>query len=149
MTGSSRKGGAGGIGAGRAAGGTGLAPFMSLIRDPEVYERFEHVILVHGCRLRAELAYDEVIRTELPDNEFFGEQVASAAVLNGQMVEPREVLFEIVDPQRMLVEASVPDASLARRIGSARMTVITASSTSRIGSMSEGVNVGLPEDVSS
>ena len=55
--------------------GTGLAPFMSLIRDPEVYDGYERVILVHGCRYRNELAYDEVIRSELPDNEFFGEQV--------------------------------------------------------------------------
>ncbi|KFI06785.1 efflux RND transporter periplasmic adaptor subunit [Massilia sp. BSC265] len=47
--------------------------------------------------------------------------VASAAVLNGQMVEPREVLFEIVDPQRMLVEALATDASLARRISSATL----------------------------
>src|SRR3984885_2908969 len=37
--------------------GTGLAPFMSLVKDPEVYERFEKVILVHGVRFRSELAY--------------------------------------------------------------------------------------------
>src|SRR6202044_170651 len=37
--------------------GTGLAPFMSLIKDPDVYERFEKVILVHGVRYRSELAY--------------------------------------------------------------------------------------------
>ena len=36
--------------------GTGLAPFMSLVKDPAVYERFEKVILVHGCRTAAELA---------------------------------------------------------------------------------------------
>lgn len=47
--------------------------------------------------------------------------VASAAVLNGQMVDSREVLFEIVDPQQMLVEALATDASLARRIGSASL----------------------------
>ena len=37
--------------------GTGLAPFMSLVKDPAVYERFEKVVLVHGCRFAAELAY--------------------------------------------------------------------------------------------
>jgi ferredoxin--NADP+ reductase len=37
--------------------GTGIAPFVSIIRDPEVYERFETVVLVHGCRFAAELAY--------------------------------------------------------------------------------------------
>jgi ferredoxin--NADP+ reductase len=55
--------------------GTGLAPFMAMIRDPEVYELYEKVILVHGCRQVAELAYDKVITEELPANEFFGDQV--------------------------------------------------------------------------
>jgi ferredoxin--NADP+ reductase len=59
------------------ATGTGLAPFMSVIRDPEVYERFSKVVLVHGCREVAELAYADTIARELPRNEFFGEQVAS------------------------------------------------------------------------
>jgi ferredoxin--NADP+ reductase len=60
--------------------GTGLAPFMSIIKDPETYERFEKVILVHGCREIAELAYDHVINDELPNNEFFGELVKSQLV---------------------------------------------------------------------
>src|SRR6186713_1135811 len=60
--------------------GTGLAPFMAMIRDPEVYELYEKVILVHGCRQVAGLAYDEVITRELPANEFFGEQVAAKLV---------------------------------------------------------------------
>jgi ferredoxin/flavodoxin---NADP+ reductase len=37
--------------------GTGIAPFASLIRDPETYEKFGRVILCHTCRLSAELAY--------------------------------------------------------------------------------------------
>jgi ferredoxin--NADP+ reductase len=48
---------------------------MSVIRDPEVYERFETVILVHGCRQVAELAYAERIQRELPQHEFLGEQI--------------------------------------------------------------------------
>jgi ferredoxin/flavodoxin---NADP+ reductase len=55
--------------------GTGLAPFMSIVRDPEVYERFDRVILTHGVRHVSELAYQQVITDELPNNEFFGEQV--------------------------------------------------------------------------
>ncbi|HZE91567.1 MAG TPA: ferredoxin--NADP reductase [Rhizobacter sp.] len=57
--------------------GTGLAPFMSVIRDPDVYDQFEKVVLVHGCRQVNELAYDQVITQELPANEFFGEQVTN------------------------------------------------------------------------
>lgn len=55
--------------------GTGLAPFMCLIRDPETYERFSKVVLVHGVRYINELAYGDYIRNELPQNEYFGEQV--------------------------------------------------------------------------
>ncbi|MDQ0469849.1 ferredoxin--NADP reductase [Labrys wisconsinensis] len=55
--------------------GTGLAPFLSLIRDPETYERFEKVVLVHGCRQVAELAYGEMITRTLPEDEFLGEFV--------------------------------------------------------------------------
>lgn len=45
------------------ATGTGLAPFMSLIRDPALYERFEDVVLVHSVRTVAELAYRDEIGT--------------------------------------------------------------------------------------
>ncbi len=57
------------------ATGTGLAAFMSVIKDPETYERFEKVVLVHGVRWVSELAYRDFIREELTENEFFGELV--------------------------------------------------------------------------
>ena len=56
--------------------GTGLAPFMSIIRDPETYEKFEQVILVHGVREVAELAYHDYIAHDLPNDEVLGEVVA-------------------------------------------------------------------------
>ena len=56
--------------------GTGLAPFMSIIQDPEVYERYEKVVLVHGCRQVHELAYHERICNDLPANEWLGESVS-------------------------------------------------------------------------
>ena len=55
--------------------GTGLAPFMSIIQDPDTYERFEKVVLLHGVRQVSELAYADFITSELPNNEFFGDQV--------------------------------------------------------------------------
>jgi ferredoxin--NADP+ reductase len=58
------------------ASGTGLAPFMSVVRDLETYERFERVVLVHGCRLVAELAYADYLREQLPRDEFLGDTVA-------------------------------------------------------------------------
>ncbi|WP_372964568.1 ferredoxin--NADP reductase [Marinobacter sp.] len=54
--------------------GTGLAPFMSIIKDPEVYEAYDRVILTHGVRYVSELAYQGEIEG-LPENEFFGEMV--------------------------------------------------------------------------
>jgi ferredoxin--NADP+ reductase len=55
--------------------GTGLAPFMSLVRDPATYEKFEEVILVHGVRQVEELAYRELLTDHLPKHEFLGEMV--------------------------------------------------------------------------
>jgi ferredoxin--NADP+ reductase len=55
--------------------GTGLAPFLSIIKDFEIYEQFDNVILTHGVRYVSELAYQNRIENELPDNEYFGEQV--------------------------------------------------------------------------
>ena len=57
--------------------GTGLAPFLSVARDPETYERFEKVIVVHGVRDVAELAYRDYLTNELPDHEFLGEMVTN------------------------------------------------------------------------
>ena len=55
--------------------GTGLAPFMSVIQDPETYERFEKVVLVHGVRYVSEVAYEAFITQQLPQNEYFGDAV--------------------------------------------------------------------------
>jgi ferredoxin--NADP+ reductase len=55
--------------------GTGLAPFLSIIRDPETYEKFEQVVIVHGVRYASELGYSNYIQGELPQDEFLGEQV--------------------------------------------------------------------------
>jgi len=57
--------------------GTGLAPFMSIIRDPETYEKFEQVILVHGVRNVDELAYHDLLVEHLPNHEFLGDLVSS------------------------------------------------------------------------
>lgn len=57
--------------------GTGLAPFMSVIRDPETYERFEQIVLVHGVREVEELAYHDYLIEHLPAHEFLGDLVTS------------------------------------------------------------------------
>ncbi|GLK79621.1 ferredoxin--NADP reductase [Methylopila turkensis] len=60
--------------------GTGLAPFLSIIKDPEAYERFEKVVLVHGCRQVNELAYGETITETLPKDELLGEMISAGLI---------------------------------------------------------------------
>ena len=60
--------------------GTGLAPFLSIVRDPDVYERFEKVILVHGCRQVRDLAYRSKLADELPADEILGDMVRDKLV---------------------------------------------------------------------
>ncbi|MBL4608497.1 MAG: ferredoxin--NADP reductase [Pseudomonadales bacterium] len=55
--------------------GTGLAPFMSIIKDPETYENYDKVILTHGVRHISELAYGDTITKDLPNDEFLGEAI--------------------------------------------------------------------------
>jgi len=62
------------------ATGTGLAPFLSVIKDPETYERFEQVVLCHGVRYVDELAYREIITESLPNDEFLGETIREQLV---------------------------------------------------------------------
>jgi ferredoxin--NADP+ reductase len=91
------------------ATGTGLAPFMSVIKDPEVYERFDKVILTHGVREVSELAYQNTIN-ELPENEYFGEMV------NGKLLYYPTVTREEFHTQGRLTDA-LTSGKLAESVG--------------------------------
>src|SRR3546814_13773 len=56
--------------------GTGLAPWLAIIKDPDTYERLERVVLCHGVRNAGDLAYRDYIVNELPRHEFLGEQIS-------------------------------------------------------------------------
>lgn len=56
--------------------GTGIAPFASLMRDPDTYEKFDKVILTHTCREVAELAYGEQLARNLVEDPLIGELAA-------------------------------------------------------------------------
>ena len=60
--------------------GTGLAPFLSIIQDHETYEHFEKVVLIHGVRLKSELAYCDFISEHLPKHDFLGESVSEKLI---------------------------------------------------------------------
>lgn len=89
--------------------GTGLAPFMSVIKDPEVYERFDKVILTHGVREVSELAYEETIR-ELPNNEYFGEMI------DGKLLYYPTVTREDYHTQGRLTDALV-EGKIQEKLG--------------------------------
>jgi len=55
------------------ASGTGIAPFLSIMRDPESYERYEKVLLVHSCRKVADLAYRDMLTKGLEEDELLGD----------------------------------------------------------------------------
>ncbi len=62
------------------ATGTGIAPFASLVRDPEVYEKFDQVILTHTCREVAELTYGKDLVDNLRNDPLIGEMVEGKLV---------------------------------------------------------------------
>ena len=53
--------------------GTGLAPFLSVLRDPETHEKFEEIIITHTVREEEELAYRDFLESEIHQDEIFGE----------------------------------------------------------------------------
>ncbi|MCK0105309.1 ferredoxin--NADP reductase [Marinobacter sp. S0848L] len=89
--------------------GTGLAPFMSIIKDPEVYEAYDRVILTHGVRYVSELAYQSEIEG-LPDNEYFGEMV------KGKLLYYPTVTREAFRNQGRLTEA-MESGKITRDLG--------------------------------
>lgn len=66
------------------ATGTGIAPFASLMRDPETYERYEQVVMMHTCRTAAELAYGRDLVANLRHDpllsELYGEDFANRLI---------------------------------------------------------------------
>lgn len=62
------------------ATGTGFAPFASLLRDPETYERFEQIIVTHTCRDVAELTYSRELLEGLKSDELMRELLGDAAL---------------------------------------------------------------------
>ncbi|PWE28845.1 ferredoxin--NADP(+) reductase [Maritimibacter sp. 55A14] len=57
------------------ATGTGIAPFASLIREPQTYEDYDQIVLTHTCRDVAELEYGRRLVASLKDDPLIGEMV--------------------------------------------------------------------------
>ncbi|TSE36388.1 ferredoxin--NADP reductase [Tepidimonas charontis] len=95
------------------ATGTGLAPFMSIVRDPATYERFQQVVLVHGVRQVAELAYRDYLTRELPEHEFLGDYVRTQLIyyptVTREPFERQGRIPQLVESGQMARELGLPD----------------------------------------
>jgi len=94
------------------ATGTGLAPFLSIIKDPEVYERFEKIVLVHGVRFVSELAYADYLRRDLPQDEYLGDMVRDKLIyyptVTREPFEHQERITALVDSGRLFDDIGLP-----------------------------------------
>jgi ferredoxin/flavodoxin---NADP+ reductase len=135
------------------ATGTGLAPFMSIIKDPQVYDRFDKVVLLHGVRLVSELAYADFIENELSNNEFFGDVVREKLIyyptVTRETFRNEGRITELVDSGKLFEDIGLPalnpETDRAMICGSPHMlTDISAMLDKRGFVISEGV--GEPGD---
>jgi len=94
------------------ATGTGLAPFISIIQDPETYDKFEKVILVHGVRKVSELAYRDFIMKELPGHEYLGEMIRDQLVYHPTVTREwflhQGRITTLIDSDRLHTVADLP-----------------------------------------
>jgi ferredoxin--NADP+ reductase len=92
--------------------GTGLAPFMSIVRDPDTYEKFEQVVLVHGVRQVDELAYHDLLVEHLPNHEFLGELVTSKLryypTVTRQSYRNMGRITELIESGKMFADLGLP-----------------------------------------
>lgn len=92
--------------------GTGLAPFLSIVRDPATYEKFEQVILVHGVRTVDELAYHDLLTEDLPAHEFLGDLVSSQLryypTVTRESYRNMGRITQLVESGRLFADLGVP-----------------------------------------
>ncbi len=93
--------------------GTGLAPFMSVARDPDTYVRFEKVILVHGVREVAELCYGKYLTEELPQDEALGQLITHQMLYYPTVTREEYVnrgrITTILDSGQLTSDLGLPD----------------------------------------
>jgi len=98
------------------ATGTGLAPFMSLIQDPEALGRYERVVLTHTVRGAAELAYRETIARDLPEHPLLGELVRDKLVyyptVTRESFATQGRITELIEDGRLFRDLGVAPFSL-------------------------------------
>jgi ferredoxin--NADP+ reductase len=98
--------------------GTGLAPFLSLVREPEVYERFEKVIVTHTVREVADLNYREFLSHDLPNDPDLGEMVAPKLIYYPTVTREPFVtqgrITDLIRSGKLFADIGLPDLDPAR-----------------------------------
>lgn len=96
--------------------GTGLAPFASLIKDPDVYESYETIVLAHGCRQVSELAYGERLVDGLREHELFGPLIADKLIYYPTVTrEPfrnRGRITDLIESGQLFADIGLPRLNL-------------------------------------
>ncbi len=92
--------------------GTGIAPFASLVRDPETYEKFDQVILTHSCREIDELAYGEALVADTKEDPLVGEFAAGKLIHYPSITRepyPRQGrITKLIESGQMFEELGLP-----------------------------------------
>lgn len=92
--------------------GTGIAPFASIIRDPDTYERYEQVILTHTCREVAELAYGQelvdAVREDPLVGEFVGDKLIYYPSVTREPFDRQGRITTLIDDGVIFEELGVP-----------------------------------------
>ncbi|HEY5071320.1 MAG TPA: ferredoxin--NADP reductase [Caulobacteraceae bacterium] len=98
--------------------GTGLAPFLSLARDPEVYERFEKVVITHTVREIADLNYRDLLSRELPGDPDLGEMVAPKLIyyptVTREAFPTQGRITDLIASGRLFADIGLPSLDPAR-----------------------------------
>ena len=127
--------------------GTGIAPFASLIRDPETYEKFDEVILTHTCREVAELKYgfdlmDEIKADEML-SEIVGDKLKHYATVTREDFPFKGRITDLIENGKLFSDLGVPplDPAVDRAMlcGSIAMIKDTAALLEKAG-LTEGAN---------
>ena len=96
--------------------GTGLAPFLSIIKDPDAYERFEKIIVVHGVRFTKDLAYSDFITKILPEDEFIGElareQLLYYPTVTRETFTHQGRITDLMENGKLFSDLGLPDMSI-------------------------------------
>ncbi|OYX79505.1 MAG: ferredoxin--NADP(+) reductase [Bradyrhizobium sp. 35-63-5] len=96
--------------------GTGLAPFASVIKDPDIYENFDTIILAHGCRQVSELAYGEHLVEKLKQDEFFGplikEKLVYYPTVTREPFRNRGRITDLISSSQMFNDVGLPPLNI-------------------------------------